>query len=305
MSRAWPLPDGATSLMVLGDLHIDVTAYNYDKRAAMVTRELERGPITDGDCVYRVCVGDFVESGTFGNALAFMNGLTALDGVDWTGVSGNHDQDGRTRATACAALGLPEFVDINLGFARLLGLSPSPNQKSGGDYIPPRLDTAELDWLDGKLTEYADDDCWIVCHYPLMGTCRGPIAGTNPVYDTIADSTMHVVGPNDTDDTEVRAVLAAHDNAKVWLCGHTHNPADSHGMVIAEDVGGRELAHINASAIAYTGRAGHTLRGYFTEVRAPILTKNGDAIEVRWFDYAAGCYVGAGSPDRVLSITPT
>ena len=99
-------------------------------------------------------------------------------------------------------------------------------------------------------------------------------------------------------DADIRALLARHRNAKLWLSGHTHSPLSAPGLIKRTRLAPRSsIVTINASALVGIGKR--------RDPRAPLcslyLTHQPGCIEVRCRDHRAGAWrnVRAG---RVVEI---
>jgi hypothetical protein len=53
---------------------------------------------------------------------------------------------------------------------------------------------------------------------------------------------------------EVRAILARHNNAKLYISGHTHSGWGSPQLVFTETLGDHPVTHLNVMSPWYTGR---------------------------------------------------
>src|SRR5207245_289420 len=53
---------------------------------------------------------------------------------------------------------------------------------------------------------------------------------------------------------EVRAILARHSNACLYMSGHTHTGWQAPTLVMTENLGGHPVTHVNLSSPWYTGR---------------------------------------------------
>jgi hypothetical protein len=88
-------------------------------------------------------------------------------------------------------------------------------------------------------------------------------------------------------DDRIRAVLARHPNAKLWLSGHTHSPLSAPGLIKrAKLAHKRSIVAINASALVGVGKR--------REARDPLcslfLTHLPGRVEVRCRDHRAGAW---------------
>ena len=80
-------------------------------------------------------------------------------------------------------------------------------------------DRLALAFLDDQLAQ-GPDDCWIACHWPLFHT----VMGDPRIHFTSAMEGFHA-----KPDRDIRAILARHPNARLWVSGHTHSPLSAPG----------------------------------------------------------------------------
>lgn len=231
------------------------------------------------DCDYRVYIGDMGE--TIGDssdqaaAVAWMDAIGGERGY----LAGNHDiGPSYTTAQYHAAMGgdytTTNWVEDRTHY-RLIALNPDGGAGWDTD-APVTLTQDTLDWLDARLGE-TDLPCVIVCHGPLKDTSTGG-------YSTAAGIPFWHANP----DTEIRAVLAAHDNAKVWAGGHTHSPREG-GNVVRVTVGDHDLIAINTSATAYVGQKPASPSDSLDDpLYSPFVSIYSDRLEVRWRDHLTG-----------------
>jgi hypothetical protein len=262
-------PDWPRTLHCLGDLHAGAIT---DVRLGAVTSDLAglRAPAR------HLQVGDTTEAGLPPEDVLAMTFLDGLPGP-WTTVLGNHDIMHKTRsvkAWASAYRQPGQNFTVDLGFARLVVVGPSRSEPGGRS---GRLADSTLSFLDRELGR-RDDDCWVACHWPLFRTVMG-----NPKrHFTSAMSAFHA-----KPDNHIRAVLARHRNAKLWISGHTHSPLSAPGLIKrAELPRTRSIVAINMSALVGVGKT--------RDPRDPLcslyLTHIPEGIEVRCRDHRAGAW---------------
>jgi hypothetical protein len=180
---------------------------------------------------------------------AWMDGLEPV--APWGGVTGNHDAyiANRTPAACMAALGLPGIrYAIDAGPARFLFVSPIAQV----DNSEMRLDQAGLDWLDEQLGD-TDRDCIIIFHAPLYNTVIEPAlpGSAGLMWDsTVAE--FFAVLEGTSSDAAIRAVLGAHDNARLWISGHAHNHAQTCNIFGQTTVGAREISFLSCPSLYFT-----------------------------------------------------
>jgi 3',5'-cyclic AMP phosphodiesterase CpdA len=265
---------------LIGDLHAGAIT---DVRRDAVVADLDRL----GKPALHLQVGDATEHGLPEQdelALGFLNGLRG----PWVAALGNHDimRGERSVAAWARAFGQsgPNFT-VDLDFVRLIVIGPKrnePGSRSG------RLPPATLSFLDDEL-ERSRRDCWIACHWPLFRTVMG-----NPRrHFTSAMAAFHA-----KPDDRIRALLARHENAKLWVSGHTHSPLSAPGFIKrARLAPKRSIVTINASALVGVGKR--------RQARDPLcslfLTHRRDRVEVRFRDHRRGAWRELGGR-RVVNV---
>lgn len=305
MSRASVLKPPTYNLInFIGDTHFgDISTGKSDKMAADLTHPLVPRPRLHFQ------VGDLADDGSSSSqrttALAWMNGLD----TPWKCAIGNHDIVGNAIApnTVAAAYGMSAATyTYDVEFARLIVLGPVPFWDLGS--LPAAIGVSQttLDYLTARLNDApAGLPCLIVCHAPLSGT----VAGGSTVGYPSTGAEYHVTGPNLTDDSEVRAVLNAHSNAKAWICGHTHTQLDTAGLFTTVNVGSRSIAHINCSSPHYTGGLSSppptdAYKKQWGAITSLYVNVYSDHLDVRVRDHGAGVWTGPNGV-RTTTLTPS
>lgn len=307
--RNWPIPSGSQTVHFLGDAHLGAP-YEPLPRLEKIKKDLETGDVPAP--AHRIQIGDFSDSAARAGdaqAIAYMESLKAVDGAAWHALAGNHDlietalhEPSRTLAEWATATGQPARLSQDLGFVLLLGISPESGTKL-------TYAAADLAWLEEQLAK-ATKNCWVLSHYPLENTVIGPkVEATNylgPEY-LVFDSTeaaFRAIGPNGTNDSQIRAVLASSANAKAYICGHTHTPPACSGQVQTLSLGGHNVAHINVASPAYIGRSVIT-SGQSTPVWTAYVTaaSGPNRIEVRFRNHGLRSWDGVAPGERVAVVT--
>jgi hypothetical protein len=279
--RTWPSPAPERTVHVIGDVHVGATppVRLESVLADLGTRYVPRP-------VLHLQIGDMTEHGLAAEdtrALAWLGRLPA----EHRTILGNHDilDDRRTPAQWARVYGNPApSYRIDLSFVRILVVAPDRDADASAAGL---LSPATLAWLDAELGS-ASGDCWIACHWPLRATVTGD---TRRVFSSV-EPFFHA-----KPDADLRALLARHPTATAWISGHTHSPLDAPGLVSRLVLGGRGVACVNASAIAYTGRT----REWTDPLASIFLTHRPGTIEVRFRDHGAGVWTSA-SHQRVAAV---
>jgi len=262
-------PDWDRTVHCLGDLHAGAIT---SVRMEAVSRDIE----LLGPPALHVQVGDATEGGREDEdelARTFLDGLPAK----WVSALGNHDilHNHRTVSDWGRAYGQrSQNFTAELDFVRLIVIGPDrndPGQRAG------RLSSATLSFLERELAR-TGKDCWVVCHWPLLRT----VMGDPRLHFTSAMEAFHA-----KPDAKIRELLAHHQNAKVWLSGHTHSPLSAPGLIKRTRLAPkRSIVTVNASALVGIGKR--------RDPRAPLcslyLTHRPGCLEVRCRDHRAGAW---------------
>lgn len=298
-SRVFPAPP-TPFLHFIGDLHCGQTsAVRTDKMIAGLASPMFPTPLA------HIQVGDQTNLGTSAEDTIALALLARITDAPVYVAAGNHDLYNSSNSTnrtvaaweAAYAAYLPGgvknyTVDFSSMGVRVIVLGPDV---ATGDIMP--VTQATLDWWAARLAE-TTLDCWTVFHLPLQATVLNSDATNYWSSDLFG---IYALGPNGTDDTEIRAVLAAHTNAKAWIAGHTHSPITDTGFAALTLCGSRLVAAINTSSINWEGRN----QDWNDPFHSIALSRPaGGGVEVRYFDHGAMCWT-APATSRVTTLMPS
>lgn len=283
-------PPAAQTIHCMGDVHFgDIAGFRfYPERRRIVTDDLASSLVPQVE--HHVQFGDLTDTGATSEDAAGLAWLDSLGGTKHL-VMGNHDaQPGytRTKAQCAAAWGLPSLDYVHdLGFATLIAIAPDAFNV-GGFLIS--FNSTTLAWLSDQIAA-ATSPVIIAAHPPLYNTVG--VGGSADQF--MSNTTNYSAQP----DTDIRSMLASHDTPIAWVSGHTHTALKEPGIVKAEPVGGgRTVAAVNCSALAYTGLTSD----WTDELNSLFLTVYDDRFEVRFRNHGARQWVGYG-PDRIQIAT--
>lgn len=243
-------------------------------------------------CAHRVYLGDLCDVGTNASHRSAAYGFLHDVGGSFDYVYGNHDYAGITSETINTEWG--DYSTLNwvrdLSFCRIIGLN---NSIITDGAKPCTLSPATLSWLGDRLAE-TEKICIIATHAPLGYTVVSWYTSFHEFFMTQPDA-------------DFRAVLDAHDNAKLVLSGHTHSYYTSPGMVSRVSFSTHDVLAINAGAIAYVTNPGppSVPDDMLDDLLAsPFVTINPDGIEIRWRDHATGTWFDGAVTEAAFEIPP-
>ena len=203
--------------------------------------------------------------------------------------------DDGTPEQAAIDLGLPaRNYTVDMGEVLLVGWFPGD---SYNDANGAQASASALAWLDATLAA-ATKPCWIMCHFPLHDTVGGDVVAqwVSTAWGFYASSKV-----NSADSADILAILDSRPNAELWLSGHTHSNINTPGLFGLHNTGTREIACVNASAIASVDKA----QSPWSEIRSAYVTREEAGLEVRWRDNGGGNWIGPADQPRVSLLTPT
>jgi hypothetical protein len=230
-------------------------------------------------------VGDGTQDSLPAEDAGFQAWMTALPHQAISAI-GNHDTYDRSGDAAAAAMGLPgKNQSHNLGGCQVIVLGPDEHINSN-----IVLTQATLDYLDAELAACSPRPGIVIAHASLYST----VVGVGELESTV--NPWFVVGldianaTNGVRDQAIRDVLAAHDNARAWIGGHSHNPISNPSLWTTIELGGKHVIAGNASALPWTQPpAGPTtqewLDRYTSKLCSAIVYVLGDRMEIRYRDH--------------------
>lgn len=230
-------PNPAYTVQCMSDLHftdVSATALGY------VTTDMARFPTP----LAFVATGDITDDATEGQITAAKAWLDGL-GPTYYLCCGNHDiLNDQTPADFATDFGMTgsSFV-VDLGPWVLISLPNKANTEEGIS-----LSADDLTYLDTQLGATAKP-CVVLYHTPLDG--QPTSIDTARFFGTESPAPGIWNVPN---TAAVKAVLADHDNARVWLSGHLHSPYWMPGKVVDLKDVGHSMVHVNLESPYYQQR---------------------------------------------------
>lgn len=297
MSRVDLNPTSYRLLHLLGDVHMGLLAADKKtKTAADMAHRLVPKPLL------RIQVGDMLEAPPPTYAVSTITSWLNGFGDPWISAIGNHDIGGNVvtadQANISYGMSGKNYVDDRFDWCRIIVLGPEALDIAN-EPARIQLSQATLDFLTASLNG-TTKRCLVVCHAPLFNTVGGSQTTGNP---SNVDQ-FYVVGPNLTDDTEIRTILGAHTNATAWISGHTHASLGATNVCCLTTCGSRSVPHINCSSIHYTGQIGvnpnpangltaaqnTAYREAFSDLCSLYLNMFDDRLEIRFRNHGAGVW---------------
>ena len=220
---------------------------------------------TEGFPAFCVAPGDIVDTGHVANyTLAKREIAVQLGNIPFYPGIGNHEyqpetmQDNGQEDALHTAQEFEEHWKRPLRYTWTAGpanevvciMLDQPNPFLPGQRIEDKhviFSQESLDFLDSSLTENAHRRAIIFAHCPLHNT----VLDRNPQQNLDDDSLDPFFFVENS--AEVRAILARHRNAVLYISGHTHSGWGSPQLVCTEMLGGHPVTHINVMSPWYTG----------------------------------------------------
>ncbi|HVB74174.1 MAG TPA: metallophosphoesterase [Ktedonobacteraceae bacterium] len=244
-----------------GDLHYrarDEWHAMHSRRLAPMFEDIRVLWLDEGAPAFCVAPGDIVDTGAPENyTLAKIDLAAQLGNIPMYPGIGNHEYHRESREDTIhtveeysAAWKKPARYAWSAGDIACIMLDqPDPYQPDPQRENPRVIFSADaLAFLDTTLAEHAPNRAIIFAHCPLHNTVLDRDPERNLDDDSL-DPFFHV-----ENSQEVRAILARHANAMLYVSGHTHSGWGSPNLVLTEKLGDHEVTHVNLMSPWYTGR---------------------------------------------------
>jgi hypothetical protein len=254
-SAATPRP--LAHFWAIGDLHYyDVPAWDifHRQRLTSLFDDL-RALWHDDEPAFCVSPGDLIETCASKNYELARRSLTEQlpASVPFYPGIGNHEYhnpDGEDPATLAQAFTTAWQKPLRYswevaGLVAIILDYPSPFLS--GDPIHVFLSDEALTFLDETLTTYADRPAVIFQHCPLYNT----VLDRDPEHFRDYNSLQHFFSLENS--VQVRAILARHKNAHLFVSGHTHSGWQAPNLVVTEQPGEHAVTFVNLMSPWYTG----------------------------------------------------
>lgn len=254
-----------------GDLHFRMHEQRralHAPRMASMFEDVQRVWHEEGKPAFCVAPGDIVDKGAAAHyELAKQEVARQLGDIPFYPGIGNHeyqpDSEDDVLHTAedfTAAWGKPLRYAWTVGpsqeIACIMLDQPNPFLPGTRRENPHVIFSHEtLNFLDETLIQHAQRIAIIFAHCPLHNT----VLDRNPERNMDDDSLDPFFFVENSD--AVRAILARHRNAVLYVSGHTHSGWGSPQLVFTEPLGEHPISHINLMSPWYTGRFAGVRKG--------------------------------------------
>ena len=246
---------------VFGDLHY--RAYEewhaiHSRRMAPMFQDVNSLWLDEGFPAFCVSPGDIVDTGAPQNyKLAKMDLRAQLGKIPFYPGIGNHEYHPEdkedtvhTAAEFSKCWEKPVRYSWTAGDVTCIMLDQpfpyKPGERREGPHVIFSLE--ELAFLEDALEEHPEHLAVVFAHCPLRDT----VLDRDPERNLDDDSQAPFFFVDNSGD--VRAILARHKNAKLYISGHTHSGWGSPQLVFTETVGDHSITHLNVMSPWYTGR---------------------------------------------------
>lgn len=244
-----------------GDLHYrarEVWQAMHSRRMMTMFRDVRALWLDEGTPAFCVSPGDIVDTGAPENyRLAKRDLATQLGSIPFYPGIGNHEYHPENRDDHPHAA--EEYSEVwqrpvryswTAGNVLCIMLDqPNPYMQNQRREIPHVFfPPEELAFLDETLARFPQHIAVIFAHCPLQDT----VLDRDPQRNLDDDSQDPFFYVENSD--EVRATLARHANAALYISGHTHSGWGSPNLVLTETLGKHPVTHLNLMSPWYTGR---------------------------------------------------
>ncbi len=243
----------------IGDLHYRTIPSWYEfqtQRFALMFADLRELWRAEGDPMCCVSPGDLIEICTEENyTLARATLQEQLGAIPLYPGVGNHEyfdpagsSDPATRAQMFTSFwGKPLRYSWQVGDIVCIMLD-YPNPALLADPLMVFISQETLSFLDEQLQIHDDKPAVIFLHCPLFNT----VLSRDPEQQRDYNSLRHFFSPENSQ--EVRAILARHRNARLFISGHTHSGWEAPNLVVTEHFAEHDVTFVNLMSPWYTGR---------------------------------------------------
>ena len=230
----------------------------HSRRLAPMFEDVHSLWLDEGTPTFCVSPGDIVDTGLPENYRLAKNDLAAqLGNIPFYPGIGNHEyhpenkEDSiHTTAEYRTAWQKPvRYSWVANEVACIMLDMPNPYPPGERREHPHVLFSTEtLTFLDTSLTDYAKLPTIIFAHCPLHNTVLDRDPEQNLDDDSL-DPFFFV-----ENSSAIRAILARHPNAKLYISGHTHSGWGSPRLIYTESLDNHAITYVNLMSPWYTGR---------------------------------------------------
>jgi len=241
----------------IGDLHYRaISAWNefHTQRLAPLFGDLHQIWLQEGLPTFCVSPGDLVERGTAENYHVAKTSLAMhLGHVPFYPGIGNHEYSHPDEKNSqVLAQRFTDTWDKPLRYSWQAGeivciMLDYPDPSTLADPGHVYISQETLAFLDETLAANADRLAVIFLHCPLYNT----VLDRDPERYRDFNSLQNFFSPDNSQ--EVRAILARHRNAFLYISGHTHSGWEAPNLVVTEELGEHSLTSVNLMSPWYTG----------------------------------------------------
>ncbi|HLI05979.1 MAG TPA: metallophosphoesterase [Ktedonobacteraceae bacterium] len=261
LQEAGPVEQELLYFWAFGDLHYracDRWHAIHSRRLEPMFRDVRSLWLDEGSPAFCVSPGDIVDTGAPENYRLAKKDLAAqLGSVPFYPGIGNHefhpesrDDQLHTAGEYSTAWDRPVryyWTVDNILCIMLDQPNPyAPDERRENPHVVFAPET--LDFLDTTLARFPERIAVVFAHCPLQNT----VLDRDQERNLDEDSTDPFFYVENSD--EVRAILARHANAALYISGHTHSGWGSPNLVFTETLGSHPVTHLNLMSPWYTGK---------------------------------------------------